>query len=327
MQNFRRWILKKLNVLGIVHKKTLFSKLWVWIMFVSIILISIIFQLIIWNNLDFRIFFFENKYLSNIAQLLATAIILESFFIVIIFMIGNKLKVDELEDLDNVLTGSLDGIYEVYANEVSIKDKRFKLIKVINKNNMLLEVNGDKIKWNISEKVNFRKKSIADSAILGFDVETPIYVLNYKMLIESKKLIDVPLIQIKKQNKSIIKGNPLISEDEFSSESIEFNRLIDAKSADRISLTKIFSPKIMDNFIKKGSNSLKGNLLLLENGEAWVNAVGLESASSYRAEFYDFNGFKFNVLNKICDSIVKKIENDFDLILKTYDLFSPLELN
>lgn len=327
MENFKKWIMDRLKTMNLKKTKSLFKSLWVWIVLIIILIAGGLVMLILPTE-NFQIESLPANDFTSIMLKIGLIIGIPSIGFLIIIGLVNAFRLKSKADKNHsILDESFNEIYQVYADEVGLNYEGLKFIKTSGKNSMFLEINGEAIEWIVVENVEERIRHYIDSSGRSRTKTYYVYILSYKISIDSKKLINVPLIQIKKQDKSFFKGKPVFSKNELESESIEFNRLIDAKSEDRLALTKLFSPTVLDNFVQKGDKFLKGLVLLLENGKATTRAGGFESSVPYYAEFYNFNNVNLSTLTRICSGIVAKVEKDFKFVKSIYEKFEPLNIN
>lgn len=116
-------------------------------------------------------------------------------------------------------------IYENYYDKKEIKNENIKLIKLVNANNMLFEINGTLIEWYINEEISEKQKTVNDSKnpVEKFSV----YTLNYAMRVNSKKVANIKkeelekILNLDQQEKIEILNNEIVELSFKGDESLE----------------------------------------------------------------------------------------------------------
>lgn len=320
MDNVKNHIKNKLKNIKALKSNSIFKLNWTWILLCIVVIVGILFfQLLIVTKA------IEDNMSLALKKGIALGFGMGIIYLMIIMMINFKYKQKKSKEIYNDISNELKDVYEVYQNENGLWNENIKLKKVIDINNMILEVNDQLVEWYINEDVEDRFRTQIDKNGNKVTYKHDVYILSYKLKIHSKKLDNISLIELKQ--KPTNKRKDKLIENKIDLTLNEFNQLFDIKAKIKSETKVIFTNEIMNNFIKKGSNFLGSLVILLENGVAQTGLKGTESLESYKANFFNFNNVDLKSKTTICDGVIEKIKKDFDTIQVLWEKFEPLELN
>jgi hypothetical protein len=111
---------------------------------------------------------------------------------------------------------------------------------------------------------------------------------------------------------------------DFESESIPFNKMFNVNGQDLLAITKMFTPKVIDQMVTIGANVYKKRITRVLDNSAGITFS--KERTDYNPHFAlsDFNMLKFSY-NSIINGIIKKIETDMSIFLELRTAVSPFD--
>jgi uncharacterized membrane protein len=331
-------------------KKELRAKIWKWSMIILIAVVAMVCALagilLIVENLG-------TTYRDhNASKMVKIGIALFIAFIVIIlialFMANSERKKQSgSRSKLNSDINAIKSLYKVKFEEQSPELKVISVDKGLNEygwDSVSVMINYKNHMFNLSSSTKETKKaSAADMvgnvalgiaevgfALLGGDVGSGSSFSNdgRSLLIEFKleKLSE----NIESPSKKIIATLTTSAKDAkaqtFVSESIDFNKNFVAQGSDLLSVTKVFSPKVIDAINKLGPEKYKSKTVTIREDNVFVRntKARVQLNSDLPIGVFNFSVFS---LNEAANRIIRKLDRDFELF-KTFGLLlAPFPVN
>jgi len=223
-----------------------------------------------------------------------------------------------------ILEGLPKQIYKEYFKRVypdsPMKFEGLKASKMFpGTKNLNFSVDGEFIQWDIEEHTEKRTRKTKD----GTQTYT-VYIMQYDLIATSKKLNDFEEIHMAKRWLKHAPKKP--GPDEFVSASMSFNKKykITTNNPDKMQVTKLFDPSVIQYFDEMETFNPNTNSLSIKDGRVWFGWRSGDSEHPWNVKLNDFSYLSLDQ-ETAAQKITQKITTDFNRFYQNFETLRPFD--